>query len=85
MADLATIIGYVASTATISAFLPQVIKILKTKETKDLSLLMWIVFNIGGTLWLIYGIMIESFPVILTNVLLLFFGLTILVLKVKYK
>lgn len=79
------ILGYVAGTLTTIAFLPQVIQTWKTKSTKDISLGMFVSFCTGVFLWLIYGILIDSYPVIITNVATLALALIILSLKIKYK
>jgi len=78
-------IGFVAGTLTTLAFLPQLFKAWKSKHTKDISLIMFITLNIGILLWLVYGILIYSLPVIIANALSLILALTILILKLKYK
>jgi len=80
-----TIIGLVAAVCTTISFLPQAIKVIKTKRTKDLSLAMYLTFSIGVFLWLVYGIMISELPVIIANAITLIFASTILVIKLKYK
>jgi MtN3 and saliva related transmembrane protein len=79
-----SLIGLAAGTCTTISFLPQVIKTFKTKETKDLSLSMYIVLVTGMLLWTIYGILIKDFPVILANSISLLLATTVLILKVKY-
>ena len=83
--EFITILGLVAATLTTSAFIPQLIKIWKSKSAKDVSLQMLITFCIGVSLWLIYGIYLQSLPVILANLLTLIFNLIILWLKIKYE
>ena len=83
--EFITILGLVAATLTTSAFIPQLIKIWKSKSAKDVSLEMLIIFCIGVFLWLIYGIYLQSLPVILANLLTLIFNLIILWLKIKYE
>jgi len=78
------LIGYAATAFGLLAFLPQTIKTWKTKETKDISLGMYIVFWIGVLLWLIYGIIIRKPPVIIVNVVVLTLASVILFLKVKH-
>tara|TARA_Y100000310_G_C20681425_1_gene816176 strand:- start:930 stop:1196 length:267 start_codon:yes stop_codon:yes gene_type:complete len=85
MADYVMTLGFVAATLTISAFLPQVIKAWKTKSTKDVSLLMFSTLIVGNVLWLVYGILIGSLPIVITNILIFIFASTILILKIKYK
>ncbi|MCK5611526.1 SemiSWEET transporter [Candidatus Pacearchaeota archaeon] len=80
-----TTIGLLAAICTTMAFLPQAIKIIKTKHTKDLSLNMYLVLVIGVILWLTYGILIQDLPLIIANGITLMFTSTILTLKIKYK
>jgi len=80
-----TILGLAASLLTTSAFLPQAIKTIKTKNTKDISLAMYAIFSCGVLLWLIYGIFIKDIPVIAANAITLVFALIILSYKLKYK
>ncbi len=78
------IIGLIAGTCTTVSFLPQVIKTFRTKETKDISLSMYLVLATGIFLWTIYGVFIESLPVILANAVSFVFATIILTLKIKY-
>lgn len=85
MVSISTIIGLFAGTLATISFLPQVIKAWKSKQTKDISLPMYILFVIGVSLWLIYGLMINELPVILANAVTLILAGIILTLKLKYK
>ena len=78
-------IGFFAAFCTTIAFLPQAAKVWKTKSTKDISLLMFVIFTIGVFSWLIYGLTISDLPVILANTVTLILSLFILVFKLKYK
>jgi MtN3 and saliva related transmembrane protein len=79
-----TIIGLIAGTCTTISFIPQVIKTIKTKETKDISIAMYIILIIGILFWIIYGILIRDFPVILANSIAFLLTTIILILKIKY-
>ena len=79
------VIGFLAGILTTIAFIPQVIKVWKTKSTKDISLIMFIVLCTGIFLWLVYGILISSLPVILANIVTFILALIILIFKIKYK
>jgi len=68
MIDQNEIIGLIAAVCTTFAFIPQVMKVWKTKQTNDLSLRMYSIMFIGILLWLIYGIRIDSLSIILANV-----------------
>lgn len=83
--NLITVLGLIAATCTTISFLPQAIKVIKTKHTKDLSLGMYIILTSGILLWLIYGILIGDLPIILSNCVTLIFTTSILYLKIKYK
>ena len=81
----ASILGFAAAFCTTVSFIPQALRVIKTKHTKDLSLVMYSMFNIGILMWLIYGVLIDAWPVIIANVITLGLTLIILVLKIKYK
>jgi len=77
-------IGLVAGTLTTSAFVPQVIHVWRTRSTRDLSLGMFVMFCIGVSLWLIYGIYLGSLSLIASNGITLGLGLSILIAKLKF-
>lgn len=83
--ELITVLGLVAATCTTFSFLPQALKTIQTKQTKDLSLGMYIVLTTGVILWFVYGIFIKDLPIILANGISLIFTATILFLIIKYK
>ncbi len=83
--DLVTAIGLVAAACTTTASLPQALKVIKTKSTKDLSLTMYSLVVVGIILWILYGIMINNLVIILANSIGFFFAATILAFKIKYK
>ncbi|MCG3665686.1 SemiSWEET transporter [Aliarcobacter butzleri] len=79
------LIGYFAAFCTTIAFIPQAIKIIKTKNTKSLSLAMYIIFSLGVFSWFIYGIIKMDFPIIIVSFLTFIFAFTILVYKLREK
>ncbi len=81
MADL--IVGLSAGLLCTVSFLPQVVKIVKTGRTKDISLLTFSLFSLGVFLWLVYGVMLGSYPMILTNVVMFILSVFIVFMKVK--
>ena len=85
MIDQNEIIGLIAAVCTTFAFVPQVIKVWKTKQTKDLSLRMYSIMFLGILLWLVYGIIIDSLSIILANVVTATLVGTILVYIIKRK
>ena len=78
-------IGIVAACLTTFAFAPQVIKVIKDKNTKSLSLIMCIMQTTGIFLWLVHGLMIKDFALIFANSISFVLVLIILVHKIKYK
>ncbi len=85
MMGMTDAIGFLAGTLTTIAFVPQALKMYTTKSGKDVSARMLTIFSVGVILWLIYGIMIESVPVILANVATLIPAGTIIALKIRYR
>ena len=83
--ELTTIIGLISAACTTAAFAPQALKTIRSKQTRDLSLPMYIVLNVGIILWLVYGFMEKDIPVIAANLATFIFAFTILILKIKYK
>jgi len=79
------IIAYIAAVLTTSSFIPQALKTIKTKQTKDLSLGMYLSFSIGVMLWFVYGIFLKDMPIILANGITFIFAFIILILKIKHK
>ena len=82
--NLAELIGIIAGLLTTVAFLPQSVKIWRSKSAKDVSLAMFVCFCAGIVLWVIYGFMLGALPVILANVVTLCIAATILVFKIRY-
>ena len=80
-----TILGLIAAAFTTLSFLPQAIKAIKTKNTKDLSLVMYSIFTIGVLLWLIYGVLVKDLPIIVSNAITFVLAVVILIMKIKYK
>lgn len=80
-----TLLGLFAGTLTTISFIPQVIKVVSSKSTKDISLLMFLIFSIGVFSWIIYGIFISDLPVIIANIITFILAMTILIYKIIYK
>ena len=78
-------IGLIAGLLTTTAFIPQVWKIYRTKSGKDVSGRMFSLLSAGIVLWLIYGILVRSVPLILTNAVTLALSLAIIALKIRYR
>lgn len=83
--ELVEAIGFIAAALTTTAFVPQVIKAWRTRSTQSISLRMYLMLCTGVLLWLVYGIEINSLPIILANGVTLILTLSILALKIQYK
>lgn len=80
----ASAVGFVAAVLTTIAFVPQLVKVWRTRRTEDISAGMYSIFAAGVALWLAYGVLIESWPVIVANFITLVFALAILALKLRH-
>ena len=76
-------IGSIGAILTTTAFLPQTVKVIRTRDTQSISLAMYVLFTTGVFFWLAYGFMIESVPVVCANLITLVFSSIILSLKLK--
>ncbi len=77
-------LGLLAGFLTTIGFLPQIVKGYRSKSMGDLSLFMPILIGIGLFIWLIYGILLDSLPLILWNAIALALNLIIIVLILRY-
>jgi MtN3 and saliva related transmembrane protein len=77
-------IGFGGATCTTLAFVPQVLKIWRTRSVADISLAMYLVFFIGLVQWLIYGILLNSWPMILSNIVTIVLAGAVLLMKVRF-
>ena len=76
--------GYLAATMTTLSFVPQAVKTIRSRDTRGLSLGMYVVFTFGVAMWLVYGIALHSVPMILANVVTFLLSATILGLKLRH-
>ncbi len=77
--------GFMAALLTTIAFLPQLYKTWKTRSADDVSLIMLILFIIGLICWIIYGLKINSTPILVANIITFIFNFSILILKIRYR
>jgi len=77
-------LGYAAAALTTLAFVPQAVKTIRSRDTRSLSLGMYVAFTVGIAFWLGYGIVLQSWPMIVANVVTLLLATTILGLKLRY-
>jgi MtN3 and saliva related transmembrane protein len=85
MMDTITIIGLIAAAFTTVSLFPQLIKVWKTKSTKDISTGMFLLYCGGVLLWFVYGVFRNDLAIILANSLAFIQAIVILMFKVKYK
>ena len=78
------LIGYLAGIIVAISLIPQVIKSWKTKSTKDISVMWTLIYLTGLILWVIYGIGILSFPIIIFVSIEALLAISLLILKIKY-
>lgn len=84
MNTTASAVGYVAAILTTISFVPQVLKVWRTRSARDVSLGMYSLFTLGIFTWLVYGVLIESWPVILANFVTLVLAGMVLAMKLKF-
>lgn len=77
-------IGSLAGFCTTVAFVPQAIKVVRDKDTAAISLWMYIIFSLGVTLWLTYGLLINNLPIIVSNVFVVPLAYAILFMKIRH-
>jgi len=82
---LSDLIGYLAAALTTTAFIPQALLTWRNKHADGVSLGMYIVFTMGIAMWLIYGICMQMWPVIVANAITLMLASFILMMKIIYK
>jgi MtN3 and saliva related transmembrane protein len=81
--EISSIFGFLAAVCTTVSFIPQVVKTVKTGQTKDISLSMYLIFSTGILLWLIYGVLIVDYPIIAANTVTLVLTTIVLLCKIK--
>ncbi|MGB8517497.1 MAG: SemiSWEET transporter [Gallionella sp.] len=76
--------GTLAAAFTTVSFVPQVWQVWRSKHTKDISLGMYVFFTVGVALWLVYGIQLMSWPIIIANGITLLLAGMVLMMKLKF-
>lgn len=79
------LIGYTAATLTTLAFIPQTFRSWRTRDLSGVSLGMYSLFSLGVAFWLLYGVVLESWPIIIANAITLGLSGTVLFLKLRHK
>ena len=78
------LIGYGAAILTTAAFVPQALKSWSSRDLSGVSLSMYSLFTLGVALWLLYGILLKSWPIILANLITLILASVVLLLKISH-
>ena len=84
MTTSTTTIGFIAALLTTVAFLPQALKVWQTRSAKDVSLGMYMLFTLGVALWLVYGVLLNSWPIIVSNLVTLVLAGVVLAMKLRF-
>lgn len=79
------LIGYAAATLTTLAFIPQTLKSWRSRDLSGVSLSMYSLFTLGVAFWLVYGVVLGSWPIIIANTVTLALAGTVLFLKLRHK
>ncbi len=82
---VADLIGFAAATLTTVSFVPQAWLTFKTKDVSGISLGMYSVFTVGVALWLVYGLFLQAWPVVMANAVTLALASGILAMKLRYR
>jgi len=82
---LAETIGYVAATLTTASFVPQAWHTFKTRDVRGISLGMYSAFTAGVAGWLVYGLLMGAWPIVIANAITLALAATILGMKLRYR
>lgn len=85
MSLLNDLVGYAAATLTTLAFIPQTLQSWRTRDLSGISLGMYSLFTLGIALWLLYGVVLENWPIIIANTITLALAGTVLFLKLRHK
>ncbi len=83
--NLIDLIGTLAAILTTASFLPQAIHTFQTKDVRGISLGMYSVFTVGVALWLVYGLLLQAWPIVVANVITLALASAILAMKLRYR
>lgn len=77
-------IGYLAATLTTCSFVPQALHTFRTRDVRGISLSMYAAFTVGIALWLVYGLLLQAWPIVAANAVTLALAGAILAMKIRY-
>ena len=78
-------IGFLAAILTTASFVPQTWHTFKTRDVRGISLSMYSAFTAGVACWLVYGLLLGAWPIVIANCITLSLALAILVMKLRYR
>ncbi len=78
------VLGYIAAFCTTAAFVPQLLRVVRLRSARDISLPTFLIFAVGVFLWMLYGLYTGSRPIVLCNGVTLVLAISIVVLKLRY-
>ena len=82
--DFISLVGFAAGTLCTLAYLPQAVHSFRTRSVRDISLIMLVSLNIGLVLWVAYGVLIHSLPIVLPNAVTLLLAFPLLMMKLRF-
>ena len=82
---LSDLIGYIAALLTTASFVPQAWHTFRTRDVSGISLGMYSAFTIGVSCWLVYGLLLQAWPIVIANLITLVLALAILLMKLRYR
>ncbi|MDP9039728.1 MAG: SemiSWEET transporter [Acidobacteriota bacterium] len=77
-------VGFVAAFCTTSAFIPQLVRVVRLRSAREISLPTFLLFSAGVFLWILYGVASRSKPVVISNAVTLVLSVSILILKIRF-
>ena len=81
----AELIGYCAACLTTLSFVPQAWLTFRTRDVRGISLGMYTAFTVGVALWLLYGVLMAAWPIVIANAITRALAGTVLTLKLRYR
>ena len=82
---LSEFIGYAAAILTTASFVPQAWLTFRTRDVRGISLGMYLLFVLGVSLWLAYGVLVTAWPIVIANTITLALASVILVMKLRFQ
>ena len=83
--QLIDLIGFLAAVLTTASFGPQALHTFRTRDVSGISLVMYSAFTAGVALWLVYGLLLGAWPIVIANIVTLSLASSILVMKLRYR